>query len=143
MNIQVGQWYEVVDICSSDGARLRGHVVAGILNTRRLAVVLYCDGSFDSLLTFEDNGSSYCGNYVCREHLPGCTGPSWKPMKWRPAIVDDLKKNTAKARFRDHDTQEWWCSCLCGARRVSSSFHWQDTALNHWWTQCEVLDEPS
>lgn len=142
MNIQVGQWYR----CRNKS--LIAQVVGTVLQGEyAFAIVMYKGGEYYDVSVCTPNGR-YLANdethgFNLTEHLPECTGPGWKPARWRPATVDDLKRSMAAARFRDNDVQEWRHSHLCGARWVGQVIHWQDAGLNCWWLRCEILDDPS
>lgn len=88
MNIEVGQWYR----CREEQYLV--HVVGPITHdTYKFVAVIYGNGEFEETGSFTATGEFYDDNDKCDfdlvEHLPDCTGPDWKPNKWRKATVQD------------------------------------------------------
>lgn len=88
VELKVGEWYRCRDEV------FRAHVVGPVTHAKyKFAAAVYCEGEFMLVLSFTADGRFYDNEaevYVdIVEHLPDCTGPDWKPKKWRKATVHD------------------------------------------------------
>ena len=88
MNIEVGQWYR----CREE--KVRAHVVGEIIGdaSYRYIAAVYSHGEYSIVGSYSREGS-YIPDSQSRldlvEHIPNCTGPNWKPQKWRKATPED------------------------------------------------------
>lgn len=87
-DLHVGGWYR----CREE--RMLGNVVGRVLgeNTYPFAVVLYRDGKYHDVVSMTVGGritdpDEHSFDLV--EFLQDCTGPEWKPQKWRKARPED------------------------------------------------------
>lgn len=139
MKIEVGQWYRCRDPNSI------AHVIGRIFDdTYPCAVVLYVQGELDIVAAYTIDGRysvDMQDEADLVEHLPDCTGPNWKPQKWRPVSVEDLRDGMKRARFRNFSTAVWRESHLRGARWKGTTLEWHDLVEDRFWIYCEVLDD--
>ena len=139
-DLHVGRWYRCRD------ERMLGHVVGRVLgeNTYPFAVVLYRDGKYHDVVSMTVGGritdpDEHSFDLV--EFLQGCNGPDWKPQKWRPVSVEDLRDGMKRARFRNFSAAAWIESHLRGARWKGNTLEWHDLIEDRFWIYCEVLDD--
>lgn len=138
MNIEVGQWYR----CRDENAI--GNVLGVVIGEKLFVVVWYKHGRCIRVCTCCENGRYSMLTETELDllyHLPDCTGPDWKPQKWRPVSVEDLRDGMKRARFRNFSTAVWMESHLRGARWKGTTLEWHDLVEDRFWIYCEVLDD--
>lgn len=145
MNIEVGQWYR----CREE--HIIAHVVGEIIGDEsyRYIAAVYSHGEYSMVGSYSREGS-YIPDFKSRldlvEYLPDCTGPNWKPQKWRKAKIGDAE-NPLECRVVESITgQVLHKGKLAGVRFQRGRFceFYVDLPLRFQWFECtdvEVLDD--